>query len=74
MLQKKVARMPGWCASARRKLVAESETLSDSTVGWTLPGSSKRRSKRTDRYKPIHWVNRGNDSELDEFYDLEKNP
>jgi N-acetylglucosamine-6-sulfatase len=29
---------------------------------------------RTERYKLIHWVNRGRDGELDEFYDLEKDP
>ena len=29
---------------------------------------------RTDRYKLIHWVNRGVDGELDELYDLEKDP
>ena len=29
---------------------------------------------RTDRYKLIHWVNRGRDGELDELYDLEKDP
>ena len=29
---------------------------------------------RTDRYKYIHWVNRGRDGELDELYDLERDP
>jgi N-acetylglucosamine-6-sulfatase len=29
---------------------------------------------RTDRYKYIHWVNRGKASELDELYDLERDP
>jgi len=29
---------------------------------------------RTERYKYIHWVNRGRDSELDELYDLENDP
>ena len=29
---------------------------------------------RTERYKLIHWVNRGRDGELDEFYDLDKDP
>ena len=29
---------------------------------------------RTDRYKLIHWVNKGRDGELDELYDLEKDP
>jgi len=29
---------------------------------------------RTDRYKYIHWVNRGRAGELDELYDLEKDP
>ena len=29
---------------------------------------------RTDRYKYIHWVNRARNGELDELYDLEKDP
>jgi N-acetylglucosamine-6-sulfatase len=29
---------------------------------------------RTDRYKLIHWVNRGRGGELDELYDLERDP
>jgi len=29
---------------------------------------------RTDRYKYIHWVNRGTAGELDELYDLERDP
>ena len=29
---------------------------------------------RTQRYKLIHWVNRGRDGELDELYDLDKDP
>jgi len=29
---------------------------------------------RTDRYKYIHWVNRGRNDELDELYDLERDP
>ena len=29
---------------------------------------------RTERYKYIHWVNRGRSGELDELYDLEKDP
>ena len=29
---------------------------------------------RTDRYKLIHWVNRGTAGELDELYDLDKDP
>ena len=29
---------------------------------------------RTDRYKLIHWVNRGRNQELDELYDLDKDP
>jgi arylsulfatase A-like enzyme len=27
---------------------------------------------RTDRYKYVHWVNRGRAGELDELYDLER--
>jgi N-acetylglucosamine-6-sulfatase len=29
---------------------------------------------RTDRYKYLHWVNRGREGELDELYDLERDP
>jgi arylsulfatase A-like enzyme len=29
---------------------------------------------RTDRHKYIRWVNRSRDGELDELYDLEKDP
>lgn len=29
---------------------------------------------RTDRYEYIHWVNRGGAGELDELYDLERDP
>ena len=29
---------------------------------------------RTDRHKYIHWVNRGRNDELDELYDLERDP
>jgi hypothetical protein len=29
---------------------------------------------RTDRYKYIHWVNRGVAGELDELYDLDADP
>ena len=29
---------------------------------------------RTERYKLIHWVNRGTAGELDELYDLRKDP
>ena len=29
---------------------------------------------RTERYKYIHWVNRARNGELDELYDLEKDP
>lgn len=29
---------------------------------------------RTDRYKYIHWVNRARNGELDEFYDLDRDP
>ena len=29
---------------------------------------------RTERYKLIHWVTRGRDGELDELYDLDKDP
>ena len=37
-------------------------------VGMTYKGV------RTERYKYIHWVNRGSERELDELYDLDRDP
>jgi arylsulfatase A-like enzyme len=39
---------------------------------WLIGMSYK--AVRTDRYKLIHWVNRGDDGELDELYDLDRDP
>jgi arylsulfatase A-like enzyme len=39
---------------------------------WLIGMSYK--AVRTDRYKLIHWVNRGDDGELDELYDLDSDP
>jgi hypothetical protein len=32
------------------------------------------KSVRTDRHKYIHWINRSRNGELDELYDLDKDP
>ena len=44
----------------------------DDAYPW-LVGMSFR-AIRTSRYKYIHWVNRARNGELDELYDLEKDP
>ena len=43
-------------------------------VGPGDPELMTYKAVRTDRYKLIHWVNRGRHGELDELYDLEKDP
>src|SRR5439155_851307 len=37
-------------------------------------GDMTYKAVRTDRHKYIHWVNRGRAGELDELYDLDKDP
>ena len=49
-----------------------SEYWAEQAYPWLIGMTYK--AIRTDRYKLIHWVNRGRDGELDEFYDLDKDP
>jgi arylsulfatase A-like enzyme len=48
------------------------EYWAEQAMPWLVGMSYK--AVRTDRYKLIHWVNRGKAGELDELYDLEKDP
>jgi arylsulfatase A-like enzyme len=48
------------------------EYWAESALPWLVGMSYK--AVRTDRHKLIHWVNRGCVSELDELYDLERDP
>lgn len=48
------------------------EYWAEQAMSWLVGMSYK--CVRTDRYKFIHWVNRGRDGELDELYDLENDP
>ena len=48
------------------------EYWAEQAMPWLV--SMTYKSVRTDRYKLIHWVNRGRAGELDELYDLEKDP
>ncbi len=59
-------RRAGW----RRSFLIEywAENAMPWLVGMTY------RAVRTDRYKYIRWVNRSRDGELDELYDLERDP
>jgi len=61
-----VRRTRGW----RKSILIEywAENAYPWLVGMTY------RAVRTDRYKYIKWVNRARDGELDEMYDLEKDP
>ena len=56
----------GW----RKAFLAE--YWAESAMPWLVGMSYK--AIRTDRYKYIHWVNRGRDGELDELYDLDRDP
>lgn len=56
----------GW----RKSLMVE--YWAENAMPWLVGMTYK--AVRTDRYKLIHWVNRGNDGELDELYDLEQDP
>src|SRR4030095_5487567 len=56
----------GW----RKSFLAE--YWAESAMPWLVGMSYK--AVRTDRYKYIHWVNRGKAGELDELYDLERDP
>jgi N-acetylglucosamine-6-sulfatase len=57
---------PGWRSSIM------CEYFSENAMPWLIGMSYK--AVRTDRYKLVHWVNRGDDGELDELYDLERDP
>jgi len=48
------------------------EYWAENAMPWLVGMSYK--AVRTDRYKYIHWVNRGRSDELDELYDLERDP
>jgi arylsulfatase A-like enzyme len=57
-------------ARLRRSLMVE--YWAENAMPWLVGMSYK--AVRTERYKYIHWVNRGRDGELDELYDLETDP
>lgn len=48
------------------------EYWAENAMPWLVGMTYK--AVRTERYKLIHWVNRGEKSELDELYDLEQDP
>jgi arylsulfatase A-like enzyme len=48
------------------------EYWAENAMPWLVGMSYK--AIRTDRYKYIHWVNRGEAGELDELYDLDRDP
>ena len=48
------------------------EYWAENAMPWLVGMTYK--AVRTDRYKLIHWVNRGRDSDLDELYDLQRDP
>jgi arylsulfatase A-like enzyme len=56
----------GW----RRSILCE--YWAEQAMPWLVGMSYK--AVRTDRYKYIHWVNRGRAGELDELYDLDADP
>jgi arylsulfatase A-like enzyme len=59
-------RRKGW----RKSLLVE--YWAEQAMPWLVGMTYK--AVRTDRYKMIHWVNRGIAGELDEVYDLERDP
>jgi arylsulfatase A-like enzyme len=48
------------------------EYWAENAMPWLIGMTYK--AVRTDRYKYIRWINRGRDGELDELYDLERDP
>jgi len=48
------------------------EYWAENAYPWLV--SMTYKAVRTDRYKYIHWVNRGKSGELDELYDLDRDP
>lgn len=59
-------RASGW----RKSLLVE--YWAENAMPWLVGMTYK--AVRTDRYKYIHWVNRSRNGELDELYDLERDP
>jgi len=59
-------RRPAW----RKSILVE--YWAENAMPWLVGMTYK--AVRTDRYKYIHWVNRGRSGELDELYDLDKDP
>ena len=59
-------RLGGW----RRSILCE--YWAEQAMSWLVGMSYK--AVRTDRFKYIHWVNRGRHGELDELYDLDADP
>ena len=59
-------RRAGW----RKSILVE--YWAEQAYPWLVGMSYK--AVRTDRYKLIHWVNRGRAGELDELYDLDRDP
>lgn len=59
-------RVAGW----RKSFLVE--YWAEQAMPWLVGMSYK--AVRTDRYKYIHWVNRGRSGELDELYDLQADP
>ena len=57
---------PGW----RKSFLVE--YWAEQAMPWLVGMTYK--AVRTDRHKYIHWVNRGIDGELDELYDLDRDP
>ena len=58
--------MPGW----RKSFLVE--YWAEQAMPWLVGMTYK--AVRSDRYKLIRWVNRARDGELDELYDLERDP
>lgn len=59
-------RRDGW----RKSLLVE--YWAENALPWLIGMTYK--AVRTDRYKYVHWVNRGRAGELDELYDLDADP
>ena len=59
-------RRDGW----RKSLLVE--YWAENALPWLIGMTYK--AVRTDRYKYVHWVNRGQAGELDELYDLDADP
>ncbi len=57
---------------ARWRKAVLAEYWAEQAYPWLIGMTNK--AIRTRRYKLIHWVNRDRDRELDELYDLEKDP